>query len=772
MSSAVHALAYAVAGALVVLAVSTIGQWLRDRSSPRGWSAAGVGLLAFVAVLGRAQELSGGRHRILPDLIVVAFLGSGYCLLSFRHCVFPVLRRTRRIALLAAVGAGTFALAAGLPLGPGPARSPVQLAAAVLLVAVWTAFVGEPVVRFWRMASQHPPVQRARLRTVGTAYAGVIAILWVAVAAQFRRGSIGSLALQLLALLVVPLLLVGFSPPGPIRRAWRRREEAALRAATGDLVTARHDRVGLAGTALEWAVRLVGADAGFIVEGDRSLLAVRGMQAEEIHRVLSGVGSTRTARMVRLPGERRRYAIAHPIPSDQAEEAALLVVVSGPATPIFGSEEVARLGEYAALVAVALDRVRMYEALRQEKERHQSLVQAAGDLGVGIVVVQGSEVVYANEALSRINGYTLGELRGLPSFLDVIVPEDREAIADQMRRRLRGEPVPDHYETAILHMDGGHVEVEVTAKRIGVGERAQIVALVRDITDRKRVEVTLRESEEAFRLAYEQEHDVAERLRALDEMKSAFLTAVSHELRTPLTAVLGFALTLQHQEAGLDAHERSLLVDRLIANARKLARLLSDLLDLDRLSRGVLELSVRPTDLRALALRVVEECDAGLRRVSVDVGPIVMPMDGAKVERILENLLVNAARHTPQGTRVWIRAHTRDDGIELTVDDEGPGIPDDEKRGVFEPFRRGSGTQEHSPGTGAGLAIVARFAELHGGRVWVQDRPGGGSSFRVFLPGTPAKGGTIATVRSQGEQPDAARRRPPTALIEPREGLA
>jgi hypothetical protein len=255
-------------------------------------------------------------------------------------------------------------------------------------------------------------------------------------------------------------------------------------------------------------------------------------------------------------------------------------------------------------------------------------------------------------------------------------------------------------------------------------------------------------------------------------MKSAFLTAVSHELRTPLTAVLGFALTLQHQEAGLDAHERSLLVDRLIANARKLARLLSDLLDLDRLSRGVLELSVRPTDLRALALRVVEECDAGLRRVSVDVGPIVMPMDGAKVERILENLLVNAARHTPQGTRVWIRAHTRDDGIELTVDDEGPGIPDDEKRGVFEPFRRGSGTQEHSPGTGAGLAIVARFAELHGGRVWVQDRPGGGSSFRVFLPGTPAKGGTIATVRSQGEQPDAARRRPPTALIEPREGLA
>ena len=121
-------------------------------------------------------------------------------------------------------------------------------------------------------------------------------------------------------------------------------------------------------------------------------------------------------------------------------------------------------------------------------------------------------------------------------------------------------------------------------------------------------------------------------------------------------------------------------------------------------------------------------------RVDLDAVPVVVAVDPAKVERVVENLLTNAIKHTPEGTSVQLRVRPRDEGVLISVDDEGPGVPDDLKQAVFEPFLRGP--EPRSPGTGIGLALVARFAELHGGKAWVEDRPGGGASFRVWLPGT------------------------------------
>jgi signal transduction histidine kinase len=94
---------------------------------------------------------------------------------------------------------------------------------------------------------------------------------------------------------------------------------------------------------------------------------------------------------------------------------------------------------------------------------------------------------------------------------------------------------------------------------------------------------------------------------------------------------------------------------------------------------------------------------------------------------------VNAARHTPQGTRIWIRVLPQDGGVLVCVDDEGPGIPDELKASIFEPFRKG---EAGTPGSGIGLSLVSGFAEFHGGRAWVLDRPEGGAAFRVFFPGT------------------------------------
>ncbi|MCA1834655.1 MAG: PAS domain S-box protein, partial [Actinobacteria bacterium] len=228
--------------------------------------------------------------------------------------------------------------------------------------------------------------------------------------------------------------------------------------------------------------------------------------------------------------------------------------------------------------------------------------------------------------------------------------------------------------------------------------------------------------------------DVTERHR-LDEMKNSFLSAVSHELRTPLTSVLGYALTLEQSGDAMPAADREQVLGRLAVNARKLQRLLEDALDLDRLSRGMLAPKRAPTLVRDLMVRMIEESGvADDRPVVVDIEPIIASIDGPKVERIVENLLRNAARHTSSGTRVAVRARARDGGLLISVEDSGAGVPDDLKRTIFLPFQQGSEVNKHAPGVGIGLALVARFADLHGGSAWVEDGDAGGACFNVYLP--------------------------------------
>jgi PAS domain S-box-containing protein len=264
----------------------------------------------------------------------------------------------------------------------------------------------------------------------------------------------------------------------------------------------------------------------------------------------------------------------------------------------------------------------------------------------------------------------------------------------------------------------------------------QLRGLMVDITERKRAEQTLRTNERRYSEAFRREREATQRLRNLDEMKNTFLEAVSHDLRTPLTAILGSAITLEGSLAQLSDTDVRDLVGRIATNAKKLERLLADLLDLDRLQRGIVAPQRRPTDLAALVARAVDELDdpAG-HPIETDVAPGTFSLDAAKTERIVENLLTNAVRHTPAGTAIWIRAEAAPGGVSIAVDDAGPGVPPTLAEAVFEPFRQAPGSSsEHAPGVGIGLSLVRRFAELQGGRAWVEGREGGGASFRVFLP--------------------------------------
>lgn len=248
-----------------------------------------------------------------------------------------------------------------------------------------------------------------------------------------------------------------------------------------------------------------------------------------------------------------------------------------------------------------------------------------------------------------------------------------------------------------------------------------------------------------------EEREVTERLRSLDEMKNSFLNAVSHELRTPLTSVLGLAETLQLNRGQVTPEEHDELLARLTANAEKLDHLLSDLLDLDRLNRGVMEPRYQHVRLDVLAAEVVQSMDHDGRTISVETEPVEISVDPPKVERIIENLVANSLRHTPVTAPVWVRVGAHGDGVLISVEDGGPGVPSEVRETIFQPFQRGQPPDPARPGTGIGLSLVRRFAELHGGSAWVTDSPSGGASFRVFLPHAgeaPPRGGGAGTLAS------------------------
>src|SRR6266545_3245259 len=279
------------------------------------------------------------------------------------------------------------------------------------------------------------------------------------------------------------------------------------------------------------------------------------------------------------------------------------------------------------------------------------------------------------------------------------------------------------------------------------GRRGGQLLVARDITEIRQAQQMLRAALDRERIATDQlgtalaqEQAATEHLRGLDDLKSAFMQAVSHDLRTPLASVLGIAVTLERSRWALPTDEADDLLSRLTSNARRLDRILSGLLDLDRLARGIVEPRRELTDLGELVATVVDQAQGDLvgdHPVFVDLEPVEIAIDSAKVERIVENLLVNASRHTPPGTPIWVSVDRRDDGALLTVADAGPGVPVEQRERIFQPFHRGSGEAGHAPGSGVGLALVARFADLHGGRAWVEPRAGGGACFQVLLPDAP-----------------------------------
>jgi two-component system sensor histidine kinase KdpD len=227
-----------------------------------------------------------------------------------------------------------------------------------------------------------------------------------------------------------------------------------------------------------------------------------------------------------------------------------------------------------------------------------------------------------------------------------------------------------------------------------------------------------------------------------ERMRSSLLSSVSHDLRTPLAVVTGAASTLLEDDAKLRPEARRDLLETIHEETNRLARVVSNLLDMTRLASGTLRVKKEWQPLEEVvgaALGRVED-RLGERKVDVSLPddlPLV-PLDAVLLEQVLINLLENAGKYTPEGKPIEISARSLDRQVLVEVADRGPGIPKDEAENVFEKFYR-LPRDGRPGGAGLGLAICRGVVEAHGGKMWVENRDGGGAAFRFTLPieGTP-----------------------------------
>ena len=235
-------------------------------------------------------------------------------------------------------------------------------------------------------------------------------------------------------------------------------------------------------------------------------------------------------------------------------------------------------------------------------------------------------------------------------------------------------------------------------------------------------------------------HDAARIAVAAEQLRTSLLSSLSHDLRTPLANIEGAASSLLEDGAVLVPEVRHELAEGILGESRRMHRLVVNLLDMVRVESGTLAVSCSWQPLEealGVALIRMEERLAG-REVSTNLPedlPLV-PIDELLVEQVFINLLENALRHTPPGTPIGVSAWRDGDGIVVEVADRGPGIPEGQEELVFGKFHRAEAPGRPSPteGAGLGLTICRGIVSAHGGRIWVEARPGGGAAFRFTLP--------------------------------------
>jgi PAS domain S-box-containing protein len=364
-------------------------------------------------------------------------------------------------------------------------------------------------------------------------------------------------------------------------------------------------------------------------------------------------------------------------------------------------EEVDAMLALAASTSAALANAELYQRVALEKERSFAILANIAD---GIVAVdREGKVVLWNAAAEKITGVSAADALG-------------HSPTDVLQRTLESEGETPQGDRLIPIMRGReevYLSVTEAVMRDPAGAVAGRIFAFRDIS--------------------------ADRL--VEQMKSDFVSTVSHELRTPLTSIYGFAETLLRRDVMFGEEERRTFMGYIASESQRLTGIVDALLNVARLDTGDLQVNPAPTDVREVVDQVVQGVQEGTtngHRFVLDLPsePLAANVDPDKLRQVFAILLDNALKYSPQGGTVTVGAERKRDTVEVSIADEGIGIPQADQDQIFRKFYRGVGADSRGGGggTGLGLFIARGLVTAMGGRIWVTSREGEGSTFAFELP--------------------------------------
>jgi PAS domain S-box-containing protein len=366
------------------------------------------------------------------------------------------------------------------------------------------------------------------------------------------------------------------------------------------------------------------------------------------------------------------------------------------------------------------DRLQAERVRAESEERFRQLAENINEVFWMVDVAEG-KILYISPAYERIWGRSCESLYREPmSFLDAVHPDDRERVRRSAEERTRREDPTDE-EYRILTPQGAVKWIRNRAFPVkdAAGQVFRLAGIAEDITEKKRVEEALRDG---------------------DRRKDEFLATLAHELRNPLAPICNAVQLIQAVPENPPAMRAA--CDVLQRQLAHLVRLIDDLLEISRITRGKLQLRKEHVSLEAAIISAVEATrlliDAAGHELTISLPsePIFLDADSTRLAQIFSNLLSNAAKYTEQRGHIWLTAQRQVDSVSVSVRDTGIGIAPEHLSYIFEMFSQIVPALDRSQGgLGIGLALVRGLVELHGGTIEAQsDGPGLGSEFIVRLP--------------------------------------
>ncbi|HET8606638.1 MAG TPA: GAF domain-containing protein, partial [Gaiellaceae bacterium] len=385
---------------------------------------------------------------------------------------------------------------------------------------------------------------------------------------------------------------------------------------------------------------------------------------------------------------------------ESALHGVLAVYAAEPRT--WRDEEVEALAALAGNASVALSNAELYQRVALEREQSVAILANIAD---GIVAVdREGTIVLWNAAAAQITGVPREEAIG-------------RTPGQVLQRDLQSEGTGPGGARLVSIARGGEelwLSLSEAVMRDPVGAVAGRIFAFRDISSE----------------------------RIVEQMKSDFVSTVSHELRTPLTSIYGFAETLLRQDVAFGDEERRLFLGYIASESERLTSIVDALLNVARLDTGDLQVQIVPTDVGQVVRESVSAAQAAGEGnghsfvLELEEAALTAAADAEKLRQILDQLIQNAVKFSPDGSAVTVAARRRIDAVEVAVVDEGVGIPQAEQQRIFTKFYRADAGQRGAGGAGLGLFIAQGLVAAMGGRIWVDSAEGRGSTFAFELPVT------------------------------------